>query len=76
MVDSLAEWRQVDRTANREKPAARGSVFATPTRVRAGSISNVRMAVWEHYQTFASDVLIRFGEFNPDEDYPHQNGHA
>jgi len=37
---------------------------------------NARMALWEHYQTFASDVLIRFGEFNPDVGYPEQNGHA
>jgi hypothetical protein len=37
---------------------------------------DARMALWEHYQTFASDVLIRFGEFNPDVDLSGQNGHA
>lgn len=35
-----------------------------------------RLALWEHYQTFASDVLIRFGEFNPEIGYPEQNGHG
>jgi len=35
-----------------------------------------RLELWEHYQTLASDVLLRFGEFNPDIGYPEANGHA
>jgi hypothetical protein len=36
----------------------------------------IRLQLWEHYQTFASDILIRFGEFNPEIGYPEQNGHG
>lgn len=35
----------------------------------------VRLQLWEHFQVFATDVLIRFGEFNPDVGYPEHNGH-
>lgn len=35
-----------------------------------------RLALWEHYRTFASDVLIRFGEFDPEIGYGEQNGHG
>ena len=35
-----------------------------------------RLALWEHYQIFASDVLIRFGEFSPDVGYSEHNGHG
>lgn len=34
-----------------------------------------RLTLWEYYQILASDVLIRFGEFSPDIDYPEHNGH-
>jgi hypothetical protein len=37
---------------------------------------DARLALWDHYQTLASDVLIRFGQFNPDVSYPEGNGHA
>jgi hypothetical protein len=33
-----------------------------------------RLKLWEHYQTFASDVLIRLGEFSPDVGYSEHNG--
>jgi hypothetical protein len=36
----------------------------------------VRLQLWEHFQVFASDVLIRFGEFNPEVGYDEQNGHG
>lgn len=35
-----------------------------------------RLELWEHYQVFASDVLIRFGEFCPDVSYGEHNGHG
>jgi len=35
-----------------------------------------RLALWGHYQTFATDVLIRFGEFNPEIGYDEHNGHG
>ena len=34
-----------------------------------------RLELWEHYQTVASEVLIRFGELNPDIGYSDRNGH-
>ncbi|MCI0333792.1 MAG: hypothetical protein L0228_11290 [Planctomycetes bacterium] len=33
-----------------------------------------RLSLWGYYQIFASDVLIRFGEFNPEIGYPEHNG--
>jgi hypothetical protein len=35
-----------------------------------------RLSLWEYYQIFASDVLIRFGEFSPDVGYSEHNGHS
>ena len=35
-----------------------------------------RLELWEYFQTFASDVLIRFGELNPDVGYSEHNGHG
>jgi hypothetical protein len=34
-----------------------------------------RLELWERYQTFACDVLIRFGEFRPEFGYSERNGH-
>ncbi len=34
-----------------------------------------RLSLWEYFQILASDVLIRFGEFNPYVGYPERNGH-
>lgn len=34
-----------------------------------------RMMLWEAYQVFASDILIRFGELNPEFGYDEHNGH-
>jgi hypothetical protein len=34
-----------------------------------------RLSLWEYYQVFASDVLLRFGEFSPEIGYPEHNGH-
>jgi hypothetical protein len=33
-----------------------------------------RLELWDHYQTIASEALMRFGEFNPDIGYPEGNG--
>ena len=35
-----------------------------------------RLELWEHYQTLASDILLRFGKFNPDVGYSEHNGHG
>jgi len=40
-----------------------------------GLEDDARLKLWELYQTFASDILIRFGEFNPDVGYGESNGH-
>ncbi len=41
-----------------------------------GLPDDTRLQLWQHFQVFATDVLIRFGEFNPDVGYDEQNGHA
>lgn len=34
----------------------------------------IRLQLWEHYQTFASELLMRFGEFNPEIGHDERNG--
>ena len=36
---------------------------------------DTRQLLWEYYRVFASDVLIRFGEFNPEIGFEEHNGH-
>ena len=36
----------------------------------------LRLELWEHFSTLASDALIRFGELNPDIGYSENNGHG
>lgn len=33
-----------------------------------------RLSLWQYYHIFASDVLIRFGELDPDVSYGEHNG--
>ncbi len=40
-----------------------------------GIPDETRTTLWENYQTFASDILIRFGELNPEFGYDEHNGH-
>ena len=41
-----------------------------------GVPDDARQSLWEIYQVFASNVLIRFGEFDPKMGHSEQNGHS
>lgn len=40
-----------------------------------GIPDEIRMTLWECYQVFASDILTRFGELDPEIGYDEHNGH-
>ena len=41
-----------------------------------GIPDETRMTLWECYQVFASDILIRIGELDPEFGYDEHNGHS
>ena len=64
------------RLLNVDKPTAQQAVVAIEDIFDAYELSDeVRYEVWKNFQAFATNVLIEFGEFDPDVGYSERNGH-